>query len=69
MVIKRSGVRQPFDRGKLIDGLRSATKNRPVTEEQLETVAQQVEDAVSLVQAQRAEDLALAASGPTTAAR
>ena len=46
MVIKRSGVRQPFDRGKLVDGLRSATKNRPVTEEQLETVAQQVEDAL-----------------------
>jgi transcriptional repressor NrdR len=44
MVIKRSGIRQPFDRGKLIDGLRSATKNRPVTEEQLEMVAQQVED-------------------------
>ncbi len=46
MVVKRSGVRQPFDRGKVIDGLRSATKNRPVTEEQLETVAQQVEDAL-----------------------
>ena len=44
MVIKRSGLRQPFDRGKLIDGLRSATKNRPVTEEQLGTVAQEVED-------------------------
>jgi transcriptional repressor NrdR len=44
MVVKRSGIRQPFDRGKLIDGLRSATKNRPVTEEQLEVVAQQVED-------------------------
>jgi transcriptional repressor NrdR len=46
MVVKRSGVRQPFDRGKVIDGLRSATKNRPVTEEQLEAVAQQVEDAL-----------------------
>jgi transcriptional repressor NrdR len=44
MVIKRSGVRQPFDRGKLIDGLRSATKNRPVTEEQLEVMAHEVED-------------------------
>jgi len=44
MVVKRSGIRQPFDRGKLIDGLRSATKNRPVTEAQLEVVAQQVED-------------------------
>ena len=46
MVIKRSGVRQPFDRGKVIDGLRAATKNRPVTEEQLEDLAQQVEEAL-----------------------
>lgn len=44
MVIKRSGARQPFDRGKLVDGLRAATKNRPVTEDQLEVVAQLVED-------------------------
>ena len=46
MVVKRSGVRQPFDRGKLIDGLRAATKNRPVTEDQLELVAHDVEDAL-----------------------
>jgi transcriptional repressor NrdR len=44
MVIKRSGERQPFDRGKLVDGLRSATKNRPVSEAQLDQVAQEVED-------------------------
>jgi transcriptional repressor NrdR len=44
MVVKRSGMRQPFDRGKLIDGLRSATKNRPVSEDQLEVLAQEVED-------------------------
>ncbi len=44
MVIKRSGVRQAFDRGKLIDGLRSATKNRPVAEGQLEVLAHEVEE-------------------------
>jgi transcriptional repressor NrdR len=44
MVVKRSGERQPFDRGKMVDGLRSATKNRPVTEAQLDQVAQEVED-------------------------
>jgi transcriptional repressor NrdR len=44
MVIKRSGLRQPFDRGKLVDGLRSATKNRPVSEDQLEVLAHEVED-------------------------
>jgi transcriptional repressor NrdR len=36
MVVKRSGIRQPFDRRKLIDGLWAATKNRPVTEGQLD---------------------------------
>ena len=46
MVIKRSGERQPFDRGKVIDGLRAATKNRPVTEEQLDVVARGVEEAL-----------------------
>jgi transcriptional repressor NrdR len=44
MVVKRSGARQAFDRGKVIDGLRAATKNRPVTEEQLEVMAREVED-------------------------
>jgi transcriptional repressor NrdR len=44
MVIKRSGLRQPFDRGKVVDGLRAATKNRPVSEEQLDVMAAEVED-------------------------
>jgi transcriptional repressor NrdR len=44
MVVKRSGARQAFDSGKLVDGLRAATKNRPVTETQLEVLAREVED-------------------------
>ena len=44
MVVKRRGQRRPFDRGKLIDGVRAATKNRPVTEEQLEEMAREVEE-------------------------
>jgi len=44
IVIKRSGLRQPFDQAKLIDGLRAATKNRPVTKDQLEVVARDVEE-------------------------
>ena len=44
MVIKRSGARQPFDRGKVVDGLRAATKNRPVSEERLDVMAAEVED-------------------------
>lgn len=43
-VVKRSGMREPFDRGKVIDGLRAATKNRPVSEAALETMARDVED-------------------------
>jgi len=45
-VIKRGGEREPFDRAKLVAGVRSATKNRPVTETQLEDLAQHVEDAL-----------------------
>ena len=36
MVVKRSGDREPFDRAKVVAGLRAACKNRPVTDEQLE---------------------------------
>jgi len=45
-VVKRGGEREPFDRAKLVAGVRSATKNRPVSEMQLEDLAQQVEDAL-----------------------
>lgn len=45
-VVKRSGQREPFDRSKLVAGLRSATKNRPVEEDQLDALAQDVEDAL-----------------------
>lgn len=45
-VLKRGGQREPFDRAKVIAGVRSATKNRPVTEDQLDALAQGVEDAL-----------------------
>jgi transcriptional repressor NrdR len=48
VVVKRSGHREPFERAKIVAGLRSATKNRPVTAEQLEAVAAEVEEAVRL---------------------
>jgi transcriptional repressor NrdR len=44
MVVKRSGLREPFDRTKVIDGLRAATKNRPVTDQQLDEVVQGIEE-------------------------
>ena len=45
-VVKRSGDREPFDRSKIVAGVRSATKNRPVTEDEMAELAQQVEDAL-----------------------
>lgn len=45
-VVKRSGEREPFDRSKIVVGVRAATKNRPVTEDQMIELAQQVEDAL-----------------------
>ena len=43
-VIKRSGQREPFDRAKIVAGVRSACKNRPVTDDDLQEVAQHVEE-------------------------
>jgi transcriptional repressor NrdR len=45
-VVKRALDREPFDRGKLVAGVRAATKNRPVSDEQLDELAQQVEDSL-----------------------
>jgi transcriptional repressor NrdR len=43
MVLKRDGVREAFDRDKLIAGIRKAIKNRPVTDEQVIRLADRVE--------------------------
>ena len=48
MVLKRSGNRQPFDRAKVADGIRSACKGRPVPDEMVEELAEAVEDDVRL---------------------
>ena len=45
-VIKRSGVTEPFSRQKVVNGVRRACQGRPVDEDQLQLLAQQVEDAV-----------------------
>ena len=45
-VVKRGGQREPFDRVKVVAGVRAATKNRPVSEEELDEIAQQVEEAL-----------------------
>ncbi len=48
-VIKRSGSREPFDRSKVLNGVRSASKNRPVDDEVLATLAQRVEESMRLL--------------------
>jgi transcriptional repressor NrdR len=45
-VAKRSGVIEPFNRDKIVRGVRRACQGRPVTEDQLALLAQQVEDAI-----------------------
>ena len=45
-VTKRGGVREPFDRAKVVAGARSAAKNRPVDDDALNALAQEVEDAL-----------------------
>ena len=45
-VIKRSGVGEPFSRSKVINGVRKACQGRPVTEDDLAMLAQEVEEAI-----------------------
>lgn len=45
-VVKRSGEREPFDKSKVIAGMSSACKNRPVSESLLIEVATRIEDAL-----------------------
>jgi transcriptional repressor NrdR len=46
LVVKRSGLEEPFDQEKIIDGIRRATKNRPVAASEIQAIAEQVEDAM-----------------------
>jgi transcriptional repressor NrdR len=46
MVGKRSGVTEPFHRDKIVRGVRRACQGRPVTEDQLAILAQQVEEVI-----------------------
>ncbi len=43
---KRSGVTEPFNRDKIVRGVRRACQGRPVSEDQLALLAQQVEDTI-----------------------
>ena len=65
-VLKRSGATEPFTREKAIAGVRKACKGRPVTEDQLACLGQQVEDALRSAGAAEfpAHEVGLAILGP-----
>ncbi|MFF4054035.1 transcriptional regulator NrdR, partial [Streptomyces chartreusis] len=66
MVIKRSGVTEPFSRTKVINGVRKACRGRPVTEEALAQLGQRVEEAVRATGSAEltTHDVGLAILGP-----
>lgn len=47
MVVKKDGRRQPFDRDKLMAGLRRACVKRPVTQDQLDRLLDELERSLS----------------------
>ncbi len=66
VVVKKSGVIEPFNRDKVIAGVRKACKGRPVTEAQLAKLGQRVEEAIRASgQAEvPTEDVGVAILGP-----
>ncbi len=61
VVVKTSGGRQPFDRCKIVAGVSAAAKGRPVTVEQIERLAEDVEDELRV--GHRSGELTTAAIG------
>ena len=45
-VLKRNGVSEPFSRDKIVSGVKKACQGRPVSDDDLALLAQQVEEAV-----------------------
>jgi transcriptional repressor NrdR len=66
MVIKRNGVVEPFSRDKIVSGVRKACQGRPVTDADLATLAQKVEEAIRATGAAQidANDIGLAILPP-----
>ena len=46
LVSKRNGVEEPFELDKVIEGIRRSCKNRPVTEAEVQALAEDVEEAM-----------------------
>ncbi|WP_369047160.1 transcriptional regulator NrdR [Sinomonas sp. P10A9] len=65
-VLKRSGAGEPFSRSKVITGVRKACKGRPVTDDDLALLAQEVEETIRAAGSAeiRAQEIGLAILGP-----
>jgi transcriptional repressor NrdR len=48
VVVKRSGQRTPFERQKIVAGIRAAAKNRPVSDDALEALGVEIEETLRL---------------------
>ena len=48
VVVKRSGQREPFDRAKIVAGMRAAAKNRPISLAALEQIAGEIDESLRL---------------------
>ena len=46
MVVKRDGRREPFDRLKIVSGVRKAVEKRPVSSEKIEALVDDIENAL-----------------------
>ena len=66
MVAKRSGVTEPFTRDKIIHGVQRACQGRPVSEDKLAILAQQVEETIRArgLAEVRSHEVGLAILGP-----
>jgi transcriptional repressor NrdR len=47
VIIKRDGTREPYDRTKLLNGIATACRKRPISAEKIETIVNEIEDNVS----------------------
>lgn len=65
-VVKRSGVKEPFSRSKVIRGVRSACRGRHVDDDALNVLAQKVEETVRAAGSAEvaSQDVGLAILGP-----
>jgi transcriptional repressor NrdR len=56
MVVKRDGRREPFDRAKVVSGIAKACANRPVSDEEMLRICDDVEEAARRVGAEVPSD-------------